>query len=79
MYKRQYLNRLVTRASGRCYTAYVRDLLLEETAARLTGSGESIRSILQDMGYSNRGYFNRIFSEKYGMLPNQYRKDNKTG
>ena len=74
-----YLNRLVTRASGRCYTAYVRDLLLEETAARLTGSGKSIRSILQDMGYSNRGYFNRIFSEKYGMLPNQYRKDNKTG
>lgn len=72
-----YLNRLVTQATGRCYTAYARDLVLERAAERLLHSGQSVRAILQELGFSNRGYFNRIFTEKYGVLPGKYRMDNR--
>ena len=34
----------------------------------------SIEEICGRMGYSNRYYFNRIFAEKYGMTPSEFRR-----
>lgn len=69
-----YLNRVLERATGRCYSAYVRDLRLAEAALRLKSGDLSVNRIIRELGFSNKGYFNRIFKERYGVLPGEYRK-----
>lgn len=70
-----YLNRFLLRMTGRNYSANLRQLRLQEAAVQLKNSDRSVNDIIHSLGVSNKGYFNKIFSEKYGMLPGAYRKE----
>lgn len=74
-YTRDYLNRVIKRRSGITLTEFGRSICLEEAADMLQNSRKSIGAIMQELGYSNRTYFYRIFKERFGMTPQAYRKD----
>lgn len=74
-YTRDYLNRVIKRRLGLTLTEFGRNICLEEAADLLWHSRKSIGAIMQELGYSNRTYFYRIFKEKFGMTPQAYRKD----
>lgn len=44
-----------------------------ETAALLLVGGDSVKYVVDEIGYSNRSHFARKFREKYGVLPKDYR------
>ncbi len=62
-----YLSAAVRRATGHTF----KDLLLEET--RLT-----TQDIILAVGYENTSYFYRVFRERYGVTPKDYRKTLRT-
>lgn len=70
-----YLNRMMKRVTGRSYSGHLRDLRLTAAAGRLENTQASVNTIIRDLGFTNKGYFNRIFKEKYGMLPGEYRNN----
>lgn len=39
----------------------------------LSNSKLSVSDIIESVGYDNSSYFYRIFKEKYGMSPKEYR------
>ncbi|MFR2235190.1 MAG: helix-turn-helix domain-containing protein [Lachnospiraceae bacterium] len=45
----------------------------------LLSTSYSIDYIMELIGYHNKGYFYKIFLEKYKMTPAQYRAKNKGG
>lgn len=52
---------------------YIRHLKLELSRDYIRNSDDSISEIVYKIGFKSRSYFSKIFFEKYGVLPNEYR------
>jgi len=53
---------------------YIKELKLLKARDLLKNSELSVSEVVYSIGYKNRSYFSRIFSERYGILPTEYRK-----
>lgn len=58
-------------------TDIIKEYKLKTAEKLLITTNLSIDEIIYKTGHANRGNFFRIFSNKYGMTPKQYRKSNK--
>ncbi|GAA0872139.1 hypothetical protein GCM10009117_12860 [Gangjinia marincola] len=56
---------------------YIRHLKLEIARDELKNSDDTISEIVYNIGFKSRSYFSKIFSERYGILPMEYRKSIK--
>ena len=72
-YTRDYLNRVIKRHSGMTLVELGQSICLTEAAKLLTETDKNISEIVHELNYTNRTYFYRIFKEKYGMTPREYR------
>ncbi len=70
-----YLNRFLIRCCGENYSTLLTRMRMEKAAYELRNTDLSVAKIISNLGFSNRGHFNRLFTEKYGMLPGEYRKE----
>lgn len=57
---------------------YINDLRLEAAAKRLKGTEIPISDIIQEVHFAGEYMFYQRFRQKFGMTPDQYRKQNKT-
>ena len=73
-YHGDYVERIVKKLTGKTLLAFGREFLVQKAAVLLKDTDLSIEEICGKMGYSNRYYFNRIFAEKYGMTPSEFRR-----
>ncbi|SHJ10887.1 AraC family transcriptional regulator [Aquimarina spongiae] len=53
---------------------YIRQLKLEISRDYIKNTDDSISEIVYKIGFKSRSYFSKIFFEKYGILPAEYRK-----
>jgi len=59
---------------GMPFTAYLNDYRLTMASRLLLSSDNSILTIAGDTGFNNLSYFNRIFKEKFGITPREFRR-----
>lgn len=52
---------------------YIRDLKLQIARDQLNNSDFTISEIVYNIGYRSRSYFSKIFYERYGILPKNYK------
>lgn len=71
-----WLSRRIKKISGRNYTELVQSKRLSQALFLLQNTGLSVADIGMNVGYDNLSYFHRIFREKYGRSPKQWRKEN---
>ena len=57
--------------------AFIRSHKLEIARDLLHNTDKSVSEIVYEIGFRSRSYFSRIFSERYGMLPTDYRRQLK--
>ncbi|WP_142784588.1 helix-turn-helix transcriptional regulator [Changchengzhania lutea] len=57
---------------------YIRDLKLEVARDQLLKTDLTISEIVYGIGLRSRSYFSKIFIERYGILPSQYRTEIKS-
>lgn len=70
-----YLSRMFKSVRGENFSVYVIDQKLMLAAKMLIESPEqSIADIAKELGYYTPAYFTRLFKEKFGVTPSQYRK-----
>ena len=69
-----YFNRLLKNQTGLTYTEYLQSLRLRRAEQLLTGTDCTIEQIAEEIGYHNKGYFYRIFIDRYSCTPAQFRK-----
>lgn len=70
-----YLSTFFKEASGMNFSDFVVNKKLEKAAELLLSPNAlDINKIADIIGYSNTTYFTKLFKEKYGMTPLQYRK-----
>lgn len=73
-YNEDYFNRLLKKREGITYSAYLQRLRLEKARELLEDSTLGIDEIIEQCGYHNKGFFYKIFVEKYGMTPAKLRE-----
>ena len=56
---------------------YIKELKLLKARDLLKNTDLSVSEVVYSIGYKNRSYFSRIFSDRYGILPTEYRKNLK--
>lgn len=77
-YNEDYFNRLLKKREGVTYSAYLQRIRLEKARELLEGSTLGIDEIIERCGYRNKGFFYRIFVEKYGMTPAKLREQKQS-
>lgn len=72
-YTGDYLNRIVKKYSGMSLFDYGMTFCLEKAKELLLKSNTSISEIAVMLKFTNRSHFYKLFKERYGMTPKEYR------
>ncbi len=76
-FQEDYFNRLIKNKTGMTYSEYLQKIRLEKSCSLLLNTTQTVDEICETVGYHNKGFFYKLFKEKYGVTPSQYRKHNK--
>ena len=72
-----YISRLFTDELGVSFCSYINSLRIEETVKLLTTTDMSITDICFDTGFSSTRTFNRVFYDRIGVSPKEYRESQR--
>lgn len=68
-----WLSHEIKRRTGKTYTEHLQEKRLSQAAFLLKTTKLSVEEISTAVGYDNKSYFHRIFTEKYHLTPKKYR------
>lgn len=71
-----YLSDLLTKETGRSAKDHINDFLIDKAKHMLLSSTESISGIAYTLGFNYPHYFGRLFKQKTGRTPQEYRQLN---
>lgn len=72
------LSRLLKAGTGLTYKELLLQKRLQRSTELLTQTSLPVTDIIYSVGYDNTSYFYRVFREKYGKSPLEYRQKNRT-
>lgn len=68
-----YLSKLFKKETGISYVEYVNRVKIEASKPLLRG-GKSIEEVAKTVGFSNQSYFSKVFKQKEGITPSNWKK-----
>ncbi|MFT4004867.1 MAG: AraC family transcriptional regulator [Lacrimispora sp.] len=68
-----YISRLFKRYFQMTFTECLQLIRMIRAASFLASTSKPVEEIITEVGYENSSYFHRLFKERYGMTPKQYR------
>ncbi len=71
-----YLSDLLTKETGRSAKDHINDFLIEKAKHLLLSSTDSISGVAYTLGFNYPHYFGRLFKQKTGKTPQEYRQLN---
>lgn len=72
----KYLSDLLTKETGRSAKDHINDFLVEKAKHLLLSSSDSVSGIAYTLGFNYPHYFGRLFKQKTGSTPKEYRQLN---
>jgi AraC-like DNA-binding protein len=73
-FNEDYYNRILKEKLGMTYLEYVQDIRLKNARQLLVTTDMTVDEVADAVGYQNKGYFYKIFLEKYEVTPAKIRK-----
>lgn len=70
-----YLSKLFKEEKGVTFINFLTDRRLEKACQLLKGSELSIKEITAQIGYNDQNYFSRLFKNKFGLSPSEYKQN----
>ncbi len=71
-----YLSDLLSKSTGRSAKDHINDFLIEKSKSLLLNSSDSISGVAYSLGFNYPHYFGRLFKQKTGLTPQEYRQLN---
>lgn len=68
-----YFGDLIKKETGRTAQDYIQDKIIEVAKERVFESGKSIGELSYELGFKYPQHFSRLFKQKTGQTPNEYR------
>lgn len=72
-YSGNYINRIVQKYSGMSIFNYGTSIALQHAATDLKNTNKSISEIIEELGFSDRTHFYKLFKNEYHVTPREYR------
>lgn len=72
-YSGDYINRIVHKFTGLCLFDYSMNFCMKKAAEELLYSQKAINEIAEELHFSNKTHFYKLFKEKYGITPKEFR------
>ncbi|WP_419875450.1 response regulator transcription factor [Candidatus Pristimantibacillus sp. PTI5] len=69
-----YFCEVFKKQTGKTILDYITDVRLEKARELLLGTDYNVGKISQLIGYQDTKYFSRLFKQKWGQLPSEYKK-----
>lgn len=76
---RSYFSQCFKDIIGRTFNEYLRSIRMEKAKEYLQYTQKNIQWISEHTGYTDQKYFSRVFYERTGMLPSEYRQSCRSG
>lgn len=73
-YNKNYLSNVIKKKTGKTFTEHLNNERMEQALTLIQTTNLPIREISVQVGINNKTHFYRLFKEKYGTLPSEYRK-----
>ena len=73
-YDGSYIGRIVKKATGKSLFAYSMTFTMAAAEKMLRSTDKSISRIAEELHFTNRAHFYKVFNEHYHMTPKEYRK-----
>ncbi|MBO7639422.1 MAG: response regulator [Treponema sp.] len=70
-----YLSKMFKEETGETFINYVTDRRLEKSCTLLKETEKSVKEITADVGYNDQNYFSKLFKNKYGLSPTEFRNN----
>ena len=77
-YTPSYLSKLIQQQFQKKFSTLLQEIRLQYACRYLGYSSLPIDQVVELVGYTDVSHFYRVFKQKYGVSPNQYRKQNNT-
>lgn len=74
-YSASYTGRLVKELTGEPFSSALQSKRCDIAAQKLRDTDLSIERIISDVGYENKSFFRKVFKDKYGKNPLEFRKE----
>lgn len=68
-----YFSTLFKKYTGKHFTSYLTDLRLGIARKKLLESDQKVYEVVQEVGYRDVKYFNKLFKKHFGLTPNECR------
>lgn len=68
-----YLSRIFKEVTDVNLSAYIADVRMQKAAKLLDETDLKVHEVMDKLGYRKRQHFTKLFKEKYGMTPKEYR------
>lgn len=68
-----YLSRIFKEVTDINLSSYISDVRMQKAAELLAQTDLKVQEVMDRLGYKKRQHFTRLFKEKYGMTPKEYR------
>lgn len=72
-YSTYYISKLIKKNTGKNFKEMLQERKLDQAIYFLENTDLTIENIMDEIGYKNSTYFYKIFSQKYGCSPSEYR------
>ena len=69
----KHLAAMIKVETGKNFTEYIQDLRIKKSVELLMGTDMQIKRVAMESGYDDLQYFHRVFKQKMGLTPKQYR------
>lgn len=70
-----YLSKLFKEEKGVTFVNFLSDRRLEKAQEMLKNTDKPIKEITAEVGYNDQNYFSRLFKNKFGISPSDFRND----
>jgi AraC-like DNA-binding protein len=71
-----YFGDLIKKETGNTALDYIQSKLIQEAKSNLFETSKSMNDIAFQLGFKYQQHFTRLFKQKTGMTPNEYRQLN---
>jgi AraC-like DNA-binding protein len=71
-----YFGDLIKKETGKTAQEYLQSKIIEVAKGKIFDPGQTVNQIAFDLGFKYPQHFTRLFKQKTGMSPNEYRKLN---
>lgn len=73
-FNEDYYNRILKEKTGMTYSEYVQNIRLIQAEKLLKTTTLTVDEIANQVGYHNKGYFYKIFTDRFHITPSKFRK-----